>query len=312
MERRTFIIGAVAGGIGFVEYAFVAGYMDSSSSPRGFSVKAFENLGARAALVAITPNEDFYVTPKGGTPSVKAADWKLTVDGLVSHPFTLACDKLLALPRIEKELTLECISNPVGGNYAGNTRWTRTPLKPLIECAVPLREAAHAVLYAADGFTTGHPADRIWNDENFLAYQMNGENLPRLHGYPVRIFIPAKYGMKQPKWVTRIQFVDKAYLGYWERRGWADTCERRAMLNSPTSKTALAFPARISSSPAMRWEIWRASRRPRSVLTTVNAGSLPTFFPILRPSPGFSGNMSGSIPRPDLINFACAPSTEKG
>ncbi len=228
MERRTFVIGAVAGGIGLVEYAFVNGWMNKLTEPRGFSVKAYEQYGERAALVAITPNEDFYVTSKGTTPILKAADWRLKVDGLVAKPFTLNYADLLALPQIEKYLTLECISNPRDGKFIGNALWTGTRLKPLIERAQPLGEAAHVVLHAADGFTSGHPLSRFWNDENFLAYKMNGEDLPSSHGYPVRIFIPGKYGMKQPKWITRIEFVNKAYLGFWESQGWSDECERWA------------------------------------------------------------------------------------
>jgi DMSO/TMAO reductase YedYZ molybdopterin-dependent catalytic subunit len=228
MERRTFIIAAVAGGIGLVEYTFVSGWMNKLTAPRGFSVKDYESFGEKAALVAITPNEDFYVTSKGATPVLKAADWRLKVDGLVAEPFTLTYQDLLALPQIEKHLTLECISNAIDGTFIGNALWTGTRLKPLIERAQPRGDAAHVVLHAADGFTTGHPLARFWNDENFLAYKMNGVDLPPNHGYPVRIFIPGKYGMKQPKWITRIEFVNKAYLGFWETQGWSDECERWA------------------------------------------------------------------------------------
>ena len=228
MERRTFIIGAVAGGIGLLEYSFVSRWMNGLRAPRGFSVKAYEGYGEQAALLAITPNDDFYVTTKGSTPFLDASKWRLKVDGLVANPFTLTYDELLKLPKTEKMLTLECISNPIGGNYLGNAKWTGTPLRPLLERAQPTPQAAHAVIYAADGFSTGHPIDRIWNPENFLAYQMNDSDLPPDHGYPVRIFIPGKFGMKQPKWITRIQFVDKAYLGYWESRSWSDDCERWA------------------------------------------------------------------------------------
>ena len=226
MERRTFVIGAVAGGIGLVEYSLVTGWINKLSAPRGFSVKHFENYGERAALLAITPNEDFYVTSKGTTPILKVADWSLKVDGLVANSFALRYEDLMALPRIERHLTLECISNSIGGTFVGNAKWTGTPLKPLIERARPRRDAAHVVLHAADGFTTGHPISRIWNDENFLAYKMNDADLPLNHGYPARILIPGKYGMKQPKWVTRIEFVKQAYLGYWESQGWSDECER--------------------------------------------------------------------------------------
>jgi hypothetical protein len=228
MERRTFIIGAVAGGVGLAEYVYVSGLMNHLHDTGALSVKAYEKFGEQAALVAITANDDFYVTSKGSTPYLRASQWKLKIDGLVAKPLTLSYRELLALPSIERVLTLECISNPIGGNAIGNARWTGTALKPLLEQAKPVPEAAYAVLHAADGLTSGHPIARLWNQENFLAYQMNGEDLPPNHGYPVRIFLPGKFGMKQPKWITRIEFVNKAYLGYWESQGWSDDCERWA------------------------------------------------------------------------------------
>lgn len=228
MERRTFIIGTVAGGAGLIEYGLCMRWVSALRNPPALSVHAYEQYGERAALLAIIPNEDFYVTSKGGTPSLTKSAWQLKFDGLADHPFALGYQELLELPKVERELTLECISNPVGCNYLGNAKWTGTPLKLLIERAMPSKQAAYVILSAADGFSTGHPIERIWNEENFLAYRMNGEDLPPAHGYPVRLFIPGKFGMKQPKWITRVQFANEAYVGYWEKAGWSDSCERWA------------------------------------------------------------------------------------
>jgi DMSO/TMAO reductase YedYZ molybdopterin-dependent catalytic subunit len=228
VKRRTFIIAGVAGGIGVVEYSVFNRYMNGLRDPKGISVEAYEKFGNQAALAAITPNDEFYVTTKGGTPAVSTANWQLQFDGLAAHPFRISYKDLLGLPSFERVMTLECISDPVGGHDIGNARWTGTALKSLIERAGPLPEATHAVIYAADGFSTGHPIERLWNEENFLCYQMNGEDIPPIHGYPVRVFIPGKFGMKQPKWVNRISFVKSSELGYWESRGWSNDCERWA------------------------------------------------------------------------------------
>jgi DMSO/TMAO reductase YedYZ molybdopterin-dependent catalytic subunit len=244
MERRTLIIGAVAGGIGLVEYALTNRWMNGMRDPGGFSVKAYEQYGSKAALMAITPNDEFYVTSKGGTPTVDREKWQLQFDGLVGHPFSINYQDLLKLPKIEKVYTLECISDPVGGTAIGNAQWTGTPLKPLIERASPSATATHAAIYAADGFSTGHPLERLWNEENFIAYQMNGEDLAPIHGYPVRIFIPGKFGMKQPKWVTRIELLSKPHVGYWERQGWSDTCERWAHARFADLKDGARISAR--------------------------------------------------------------------
>jgi DMSO/TMAO reductase YedYZ molybdopterin-dependent catalytic subunit len=244
MERRTLIISAVAGGIGLIEYTLTNRWMNGMRDPGGFSVKAYEQYGNKAALMAITANDEFYVTSKGGTPTVDRDKWQLKFDGLVDHPFTINYQDLLKLPQIEKVYTLECISDPVGGTAIGNAKWTGTPLKPLIERASPSGAATHAAIYAADGFSTGHTLERLWNDENFIAYQMNGQDLPPIHGYPVRIFIPGKFGMKQPKWVTRIELLKKLYVGYWESRGWSDTCERWAHARFADLKDGTRISAR--------------------------------------------------------------------
>ncbi len=230
MERRTLIIGAIASGIGLIEYTLTNKWMNGMLDPgsSGLSVKAYERYGKQAALMAITPNDQFYITSKGYTPAVHRDKWQLQFDGLVDHPFSINYQDLLKLPRIERVYTLECISNPIGGTAIGNAKWTGTLLKPLLERAHPSGEAAEAAIYAADDFSTGHTLERLWNEANFIAYQMNGEDLPPVHGFPVRLFIPGKFGMKQPKWVTRIELRKKPYTGYWESRGWSNECERWA------------------------------------------------------------------------------------
>ena len=64
-------------------------------------------------------------------------------------------------------------------------------------------------------------------ERNFLAYDMDGEPLTRIHGFPLRVLMPGIYGMKMPKWLTRIELVDKEHLGYWEWMGWSNTGERQ-------------------------------------------------------------------------------------
>src|SRR5690348_17533006 len=107
MERRTLIIGAAAGGIGLLEYAFTSRWMNGMRDPAALSVKAYERFGPQAALMAITPNDEFYLTSKGPAPAVDRDKWQLNFDGLVEHPFTLNFEDLLKLPRIEKVYTLE-------------------------------------------------------------------------------------------------------------------------------------------------------------------------------------------------------------
>src|SRR5260370_8299001 len=120
---------------------------------------------------------------------------------------------------VHETLTLECISNPPNGDAISNALWTGVSLAPILQRAGVSAKAEYAAMRAADGYYTGVPVEEIMRKENFLPYLMNGVPLPPVHGFPLRIFIPGKYGMKQPKCLTEIQFLDHQFTGYshWRR-----------------------------------------------------------------------------------------------
>jgi DMSO/TMAO reductase YedYZ molybdopterin-dependent catalytic subunit len=179
------------------------------------------------AFGGLTPNRDFYVTSYGGTPNVDASRWSLKIHGLVQRPLTLTYPDITRMPSIRRVLTLECIGNPPDGDAIGNAEWTGLELKPLLDRAGVRANAVYAAMRAADGYYTGIPVSELMRDENWLVYRMNGKPLPPEHGFPLRIFIPGKYGMKQPKWLTEIELVDKPFIGYWEARGWSNEAWRK-------------------------------------------------------------------------------------
>ncbi|HZY58436.1 MAG TPA: molybdopterin-dependent oxidoreductase [Candidatus Binataceae bacterium] len=174
-----------------------------------------------------TPNERFYVTSYGGTPQVEIDAWRLRVNGLVKQPLTLSYGEIRAMAPVHETLTLECISNPPNGDAISNALWTGVSLAPILQRAGVSPTAVYAAMRAADGYYTGVPVEEIMRKENFLPYLMNGVPLPPVHGFPMRIFIPGKYGMKQPKWLTEIRFVDHQFTGYWEGRGWSNSAWRK-------------------------------------------------------------------------------------
>ncbi|MGO9451603.1 MAG: molybdopterin-dependent oxidoreductase [Candidatus Binataceae bacterium] len=181
----------------------------------------------RSAFGGPTPNSQFYVTSYGRTPSVDAARWRLQIKGLVANPIELSYRQIQSLPQINETLTLECIGNPPDGTIIGNAAWQGVKLKPLLDRAGVKRGAVWVAMRGADRYYTGLPVDELLRAENFLPWKMNGVALPPEHGFPVRIFIPGKYGMKQPKWITELEFLDHETTGYWEARGWANTAWRK-------------------------------------------------------------------------------------
>jgi hypothetical protein len=174
-----------------------------------------------------TPNSQFYITTYSSTPPVDPAAWRLSIKGLVANPFELSYAQIKSLPQIDETLTLECIGNPPDGSRLSNARWRGVRLRPLLERARVNRRAVWVAMRAADGYYTGLPVDELLRDENFLPWMMNGVPLPPDHGFPVRIFIPGKYGMKQPKWITELAFLDHPATGYWEARRWSNSAWRK-------------------------------------------------------------------------------------
>jgi DMSO/TMAO reductase YedYZ molybdopterin-dependent catalytic subunit len=171
----------------------------------------------------ITPNHRHYVVDESIIdPDVDPGSWRLRVDGLVGKPITLGYQQLLALPAIERFVTMQCISNEVGGNLVGTAKWTGVPLAALLERAGGVSQrAVRVVFHAVGGYTDSLPVAKASDSETMVAYGMNGQTLPRAHGYPARIIAPGIYGMKSVKWLQRIEVVDYDYEGYWQRdAGW--------------------------------------------------------------------------------------------
>jgi len=185
--------------------------------------------GADLEIAGLTPlfvaNEDFYRIDTALTvPRVDPADWSLSVDGMVDEPFTLTYDELLALPQIEADITLSCVSNEVGGGLVGNARWQGVPLRGLLERAGVQAGATQLLGRSVDGFTAGFPTLTALDlDEAMVAVGMNGEPLPALHGFPARLVVPGLYGyVSATKWLSSIELTSfEDVEGYWIPRGWA-------------------------------------------------------------------------------------------
>jgi DMSO/TMAO reductase YedYZ molybdopterin-dependent catalytic subunit len=169
----------------------------------------------------LTATENFYridinLTP----PRIDAERWRLAIDGLVDRPLSLSLDDLKARPSISQAITLECISNPVAGDLISSAVFTGVRLRDVLGDAgiQPASRAVH--VQAADGFFESIAQQDIDDDRTLLVYAMNGEALTAEHGSPLRVYIPNRYGMKQPKWIMRIEAIEHERPGYWVSRGW--------------------------------------------------------------------------------------------
>lgn len=173
-----------------------------------------------AGLTGITTTRDFYLISKNGVddPQLDAPSWRLRVDG--ARPFTLGYDDLRAMDAVEYPITLECVSNTVGGPLLSTAVFRGPRLRTLLERAGLPTNTREIRFGCADGYTESLPLDVAMDDRTLMSYSMNGEALPKEHGFPARIVLAGRYGMKNPKWLTTIAPTAQPYNGYWEQRGW--------------------------------------------------------------------------------------------
>ncbi len=173
----------------------------------------------------VTPTSDFYIVsknPPGFDPVVNVQRWHLEIAGLVGKTVTLTLEEIKALPSVTRSHTLECISNDVGGDLISNAMWRGARLRDVLGKAGGAGAKAIQIAFrCADGYTESLPVAEALNPDTLLVYEMNGAQLPTKHGFPVRLLVPGHFGMKNPKWITRIEAVDYDFQGYWERSGWS-------------------------------------------------------------------------------------------
>jgi hypothetical protein len=163
---------------------------------------------------------------------------------MVDHEMTITYKQLLARPLMERDITLACVSNEVGGSYIGNARWVGASIKDLLEEAGVQTGATQLVSRSVDGFTVGTPAAVLVDGRDaMLAVQMNGEALPLSHGFPVRMVVPGLYGyVSATKWVVDWELTTfGAYDAYWVQRGWAQQApiKTESRIDTPQPSGAL-------------------------------------------------------------------------
>lgn len=181
-------------------------------------------LPAGTAVEFTTPNAGFYRVDTALTvPRVDPSAWRLRIHGMVDREIELSFADLLRRPLIERDITLNCVSNEVGGPYIGTARWLGVPLAALLREAGIRTGADQIVARSVEGMTIGTPvATALDGRDTMLAVGMNGEPLPLEHGFPVRMLTPGLYGYAGAcKWVTELELTTfDRFDAYWVKRGW--------------------------------------------------------------------------------------------
>lgn len=173
-----------------------------------------------------TPTAEFYrVDTRLTLPAVDVDSWTLTIDGDVDEEVTLTFEDLAAMRTVERDITLTCVSNEVGGPYVGGARWLGVPLKDVLDRAgIDSTRADQILSTDVDGMTISTPLDVALDGRDaMIAIGMNGGPLPRANGFPARMVVPGLYGFVSAcKWITRMTLTTyDAEKAYWTERDWA-------------------------------------------------------------------------------------------
>jgi DMSO/TMAO reductase YedYZ molybdopterin-dependent catalytic subunit len=184
--------------------------------------------GLTTRITPISPDDEFYLIDTAlSKPQVDPDDWLFSITGNVDNPISYTYEQLMARDLVEREVTLSCVSNPVGGNLVGNAIWRGIPLSELFEEAGiqdPMSMEQQVFMTSVDGFTCGFPTPLAYDGRTaMLALEMNGEPLPIIHGFPARVVVAGLYGyVSATKWIENISITDwDGVDGFWIPRGWS-------------------------------------------------------------------------------------------
>ncbi|UDM13145.1 molybdopterin-dependent oxidoreductase [Clavibacter michiganensis subsp. michiganensis] len=273
VERRTFLLMTVVGGVASVVAGSVARGLNAAAArvddfrrtlvlPRAATpaaaIPATAELGVPGLAPFVTPATDFYrIDTALQVPSVDAASWKLRITGMVEQEVEITFAELLALPLEEHVTTLTCVSNEIGGNLIGNALWLGYPIRLLLERAKPTTGADMVLSTSQDGWTASTPLEALTDPDraSILAVGMNGEPLPQQHGFPVRMVVPGLYGyVSATKWVTELKVTTFAEdVAYWSTRGWTERGPIKTGSRIDTPRSGARVDAGRTAIAGMAW-----------------------------------------------------------
>jgi len=156
----------------------------------------------------------FFIRSANPFLGVDVERWSLQVGGLVERPVSLRYEDLFHFKRVSQVSRLKCVEC-----WSAKARWEGFSLAELIEKVQPRPTAKYVYLQSADSYYESYTLAELMKPRVLLALRMDGQPLSPDHGFPLRLIAPFKYGYKNIKYITRIDFVDSRKQNYWARFG---------------------------------------------------------------------------------------------
>ncbi|MEM7114420.1 MAG: molybdopterin-dependent oxidoreductase [Chloroflexota bacterium] len=178
-----------------------------------------------------TPIEDHYQVFLATEPSfIEEEGYILPITGLVDNPLMLTLDDIHNnYESFDQFVTLTCISGRVGTGLISTTQWSGVSMQKIVASLGVQPDAKYIQIHSEDGFYETISLDLINSDERImLCHSWDGNPIPFDHGFPLRIWIPDRYGMKQPKWITSMEVISENRPGYWVERNWDEVAQVKA------------------------------------------------------------------------------------
>ena len=178
----------------------------------------------------LTPVPRFFVRSNYPFPDYTRENWRLTVSGSVAREMTLTYRDLLSLPRHTLTAWMECygnsrslfvpgaVGNPWTGGAVGNATWTGVSLAAVLDRAGVQASAVEVLCQGGDDpeFQRSLLLEKARDADTLLAWEMNGEPLARVHGFPVRLVVPGWGGIASVKWITGLTLIDTPFEGHYQ------------------------------------------------------------------------------------------------
>lgn len=199
-------------------------------------------------MAPVTSNADFYVYQHSLPPSPTAESWRVEIADGDTTTAEIRIEDLQALEPRDVELTLQCIGSGPAQRLINNAVWSGLPLVEVLEqlgIPGPPEGTVEMRVVGSDGYHAGIPIADLEEAPLWLIWRMNGETLPEEHGWPARLMVPGRYGIKNIKWLVQVAWVPYEHVGYWDEFGWSHTGEYRCngFIHLPLYGEAVESPA---------------------------------------------------------------------